>query len=47
MADRRRKSEPERAPLYVIDASALLAAFLPEEEWEAEADALWMLIKRG
>ncbi len=40
VADRRRKGEPGRAPLYVIDASALLAAFLPEEDWEAEADAL-------
>ncbi len=27
-------------PLFVIDASALLATFLPEENWEAEADSL-------
>ena len=45
MADRRR--EPERGPLYVIDASALLAAFLPEEEWEAEADALLDAYQEG
>ncbi len=40
-------SSEQTAPLFVIDASALLAAFLPEEEWEAEADALLDAYQEG
>ncbi len=33
--------------LLVIDASALLAAFLPEEKWEPQADALLTAYRDG
>lgn len=35
------------ATLLVIDASALLAAFLPEETWEPQADALLTAYQDG
>jgi len=34
-------------PRLVIDASALLAAFLPEEKWEPQADALLTAYQDG
>jgi len=42
-----KQKREQKVPLFVIDASALLAAFLPEEEWEAEADALLDAYQEG
>lgn len=44
---KQRQKQDQQVPSFVVDASALLAAFLPEENWEAEADAFLGAYQEG